>query len=190
MFLNGRRAEIASPAQAIALGVEYVSEDRRRHGVIGEMAVASNVTLSSLQAVARAGLINNNAERTVASRYVRELGVKTPSAETSVASLSGGNQQKVMLARALAANPSVLILDEPTQGVDVGSKSEIHALMQALVEQGLAILMISSELPEVLGMSDRVAVMRGGTIAGVLSRAEASQESVMALALGQVGQAC
>ena len=185
ILLNGHPAEIRSPAEAIALGVEYVPEDRRRHGVIGEMSVAANVTLASLRAVARGGLIMREAERAVASRYVRELGVKTPSLETCVESLSGGNQQKVVLARALAANPSVLILDEPTQGVDVGSKAEIHGLMQTLVGQGLAILMISSELPEVLGMSDRVAVMRGGAIAGVLSRAQVSQESVMALALGQ-----
>jgi ABC-type sugar transport system ATPase subunit len=148
------------------------------------MGVAENVTLASLRSVARAGLIVREAERNTAARYVRELGVKTASLEAAVESLSGGNQQKVALARSLAANPSVLILDEPTQGVDVGSKSEIHGLMQALVERGLAILMISSELPEILGMSDRVAVMRGGTIAGVLSRDQATQESVLALALG------
>ena len=184
IMVNGRRQDITSPAHAIALGVEYVPEDRRRHGVVPEMGVAENVTLASLRSVARAGLIVRDAELNTAARYVRELGVKTASLEAPVESLSGGNQQKVALARSLAANPSVLILDEPTQGVDVGSKSEIHALMQALVERGLAILMISSELPEILGMSDRVAVMRGGTIAGVLSREEATQESVLALALG------
>jgi rhamnose transport system ATP-binding protein len=184
ILVNGRHADIGSPAQAIALGVEYVPEDRRRHGVVPEMAVAENVTLASLRSVAHLGIIVNDAERRVATRYVQDLGVKPPSVDASVKSLSGGNQQKVALARSLAADPCVLILDEPTQGVDVGSKSEIHALMQALVERGLAILMISSELPEVLGMSDRVAVMRGGTIAGVLSRAEATQERVLALALG------
>ena len=184
ILVNGRRAQIASPAEAIALGVEYVPEDRRRHGVVPEMAVAENVTMASLPSVTRMGLIVQDDERTVAARYVQDLGVRPASVDASVESLSGGNQQKVALARALAANPSVLILDEPTQGVVVGSKSEIHALMQALVERGLAILMISSELPEILGMSDRVAVMRGGTVAGVLSREEASQERVLALALG------
>jgi rhamnose transport system ATP-binding protein len=184
ILVNGRPADIGSPAQAIALGVEYVPEDRRRHGVVPEMAVAENVTLASLRSVARLGIIVNDAERRVATRYVQDLGVRPASVDASVESLSGGNQQKVALARSLAADPSVLILDEPTQGVDVGSKSEIHALMQALVERGMAILMISSELPEILGMSDRVAIMRGGTIAGVLSRDEATQERVLALALG------
>ena len=152
--------------------------------MVPEMAVAENVTMASLPSVARMGLIARDDERAVAARYVQDLGVRPASVDASVESLSGGNQQKVALARALAANPSVLILDEPTQGVDVGSKSEIHGLMQALVERGLAILMISSELPEILGMSDRVAIMRGGTLAGVLSREEATQESVLALALG------
>ena len=184
ILVNGMRAQIASPAEAIALGLEYVPEDRRRHGVVPEMAVAENVTMASLPSVARMGLIARDDERAVAARYVQDLGVRPASVDASVESLSGGNQQKVALARALAANPSVLILDEPTQGVDVGSKSEIHGLMQALVERGLAILMISSELPEILGMSDRVAIMRGGTLAGVLSREEATQESVLALALG------
>jgi rhamnose transport system ATP-binding protein len=166
------------------LGVSYVPEDRRRHGIVPEMSVAENVTLASLASVSRRGLIAKVAERRTTQRYVDDLRVKTGSLEDPVESLSGGNQQKVALARSLAANPGVLILDEPTQGVDVGSKSEIHALMQSLAERGMAILMISSELPEVLRMSDRIAVMRHGTIAGVLSRADATQERVMALALG------
>ncbi|MCM3881058.1 MAG: sugar ABC transporter ATP-binding protein [Vicinamibacterales bacterium] len=184
VLLDGRRVDITSPARAIALGIDYVPEDRRRHGVVLEMAIPANVTLASLHLVSRAGFIDRDAEHATASRYVDALRVKAASLDDPVESLSGGNQQKVALARALAANPTVLILDEPTQGVDVGSKSEIHALMQSLVERGLAILMISSELPEILGMSDRIAVMRGGTIAGVLSRAEATQQSLLALALG------
>ena len=123
-------------------------------------------------------------EREVASDYVSRLGIKTPALFAPVSTLSGGNQQKVALSRWLAIKPSVLILDEPTQGIDVGAKSEIHELMIELAEQGAAILMISSELPEILGMSDRVAVMRGGTICAVVNREEATQQRVLAVALG------
>ena len=119
-------------------------------------------------------------------RFVRQLGIKTPSLEAPVANLSGGNQQKVALARWLAASPALLILDEPTQGVDVGAKAEIHRLMSELAGRGLAILMISSELPEILGMSDRIAVMHGGTIVGVLDRETATQEAILERALGHV----
>jgi rhamnose transport system ATP-binding protein len=122
-------------------------------------------------------------ERGAAERYVRELRIKATTVSVEAGSLSGGNQQKVALARWLSIAPRVLILDEPTQGVDVGSKAEIHALMQTLAEQGVAIIMISSELPEILGMSDRIAVMQGGTIRGVLDRDQASQDSILALAL-------
>jgi rhamnose transport system ATP-binding protein len=182
--LNGQTATIHSPQQAVALGVAYVPEDRRRHGVVLEMSVAANMTLATLRAVSRFGLIDFAHEGAVASDYVRKLGVKTASLDAPVATLSGGNQQKVALARWLAAGPKVLILDEPTQGVDVGAKAEIHRLMGELAAGGLAIVMISSELPEVLGMSDRVAVLHGGTLAGVVDRAEATQERLMELALG------
>jgi rhamnose transport system ATP-binding protein len=124
-------------------------------------------------------------EREIASEYVRRFGIKTPALFSPVSTLSGGNQQKVALSRWLATRPSVLLLDEPTQGIDVGAKSEIHELMMELAEQGAAILMISSELPEILGMSDRIAVMRGGTIRAVLNRDEATQQRILALALGQ-----
>src|SRR5205823_11760831 len=132
------------------------------------------------------GMLDFDRERRRAVEFVARLGIKTASIETPVGNLSGGNQQKVALARWLAAEPVVLILDEPTQGVDVGAKAEIHRLMVELAGRGLAILMISSELPEVLGMSDRVAVMHGGTIAGVIDRAGATQEAVLELALGHV----
>ncbi len=128
--------------------------------------------------------MNFQLEREIAADYTRRLGVKTPAIFNAVSTLSGGNQQKVALSRWLVTKPSVLILDEPTQGIDVGAKSEIHALMMELAEQGVAILMISSELPEILGMSDRIAVMCGGTIVKILDRAEATQQKVLALALG------
>src|SRR5205814_9058822 len=134
--------------------------------------------------ISKGGFLDFSREREIARSYVDALAVKTPSIDLPAGSLSGGNQQKVALARWLATDPKVILLDEPTQGIDVGAKSEIHRLMVDLAGKGLAILMISSELPEVLGMSDRVGIMRGGALAGILSRAEATQERVMALALG------
>jgi rhamnose transport system ATP-binding protein len=184
--LRGQTVAITSPGQAVALGLAYVPEDRRRHGVILEMSVAANTSLATLRAIARFGLLDFRRERARAAAFVEQLGIKTPSVETPTGNLSGGNQQKVALARWLAAEPAVLILDEPTQGVDVGAKAEIHRLMVELAGRGLAIVMISSELPEILGMSDRVAVMHGGTIIATLDRAGATQETILELALGHV----
>ena len=184
IHVRGERVSIRRPSDAIEHGIAYVPEDRRRHGVVLEMPISSNVTLASLDRFSTFGALDFRREREVSAEYARRLGVKTKSIFTAVSSLSGGNQQKVALSRWLVTRPSVLILDEPTQGIDVGAKSEIHALMSDLVGQGVAILMISSELPEILGMSDRIAVMRGGAIVAVLERAEADQESILALALG------
>jgi rhamnose transport system ATP-binding protein len=186
IVLGGRPSSIRSPAEAVAQGIAYVPEDRRRHGVVPEMSVATNATLAILRSISRLGLLDASRERSLAAGLVNQLGVKTPSIDTPVGNLSGGNQQKVALARWLAAGPAVLILDEPTQGIDVGAKAEIHRLMCALAGQGLAVVMISSELPEILGMSDRIAVMHGGTIVGTLDRAEATQEQVLELALGHL----
>jgi rhamnose transport system ATP-binding protein len=185
ILVRGTRLHPRTPGDAIRAGIGYVPEDRRRHGVVLDMSIAANASLASLPAVSRAGLIDRGVERARAQEYVDRLRIKTPSVLAEVGTLSGGNQQKVALARWLSTSPSVLILDEPTQGVDVGSKAEIHALMQTLAARGLAVVMISSELPEVLGMSDRIAVMHKGTIRGVLTRAEATQPRVLALALGQ-----
>jgi rhamnose transport system ATP-binding protein len=184
LVLRGQTVRIGSPAEAAAHGLAYVPEDRRRHGVVPEMSVAANTTLAVLHQVAAHGFLNFRREREIAAGFVDRFKVKAPSLDAPVSTLSGGNQQKVALARWLAARPSVLILDEPTQGVDVGAKAEIHRLMVDLAEEGLAILMVSSELPEVLGMSDRVGVMREGRLAGIVPRSEASPESLMALALG------
>ncbi|HEX7898497.1 MAG TPA: sugar ABC transporter ATP-binding protein [Planctomycetota bacterium] len=182
----GREARIRTPSDAVELGIGYVPEDRRRHGVILDLPVAANTTLAVLRRISRRGFLDLVQERVLATEFVGKLAVKTPSIETPAGHLSGGNQQKVALARWLATDPKILILDEPTQGVDVGAKSEIHRLMVDLAEKGMAILMISSELPEALGMSDRVAVMRRGALAGVIGRAEATQEKVLGLALGAV----
>lgn len=184
ILVNGREVRIANPRRAIELGIAHVPEDRRRHGLIMQMPVAANTSLADLDAVSRHGFLDFKKENATAARFVERLGVRTRSIQDSVDKLSGGNQQKVSLSRWLATNPSVLILDEPTQGVDVSAKAEIHALLCDLAEQGLAILMISSELPEILGMSDRIAVMHAGTITGVLDGSEATQEKILAMALG------
>jgi rhamnose transport system ATP-binding protein len=183
ILVSGTSVRITSPAQAIDLGVGYVPEDRRQHGVVLELPIAANTSLANLKTVSRHGLIDRKKESALAVRYLLQLRIKAPSIYTETGSLSGGNQQKVALARWLAISPKILILDEPTQGVDVGSKAEIHGLMMDLAERGLAIIMISSELPEILGMSDRIAVMHQGTIAGVLSRQEATQEKILSLAV-------
>ena len=182
--LRGEVVKINTPSEAIKRGIAYLPEDRRRHGVVLDMSVSANLTLPSLHKFSRNGSLDREKERETAARSVRSLGIKTPAVFSHVSTLSGGNQQKVALGRWLEIKPSVLILDEPTQGIDVGAKAEIHSLMCELAEQGVAIVMISSELPEILGMSDRVVVLREGTITGMLDRAEATQESIMSLAVG------
>jgi rhamnose transport system ATP-binding protein len=184
ILLRGAPVRVSSPPQAVALGLAYVPEDRRRHGVLPEMSVVENTTLAVLRQMASGPFLDSGRERALAARFAERFALKTASLDSPVATLSGGNQQKVALARWLATEPAVLVLDEPTQGVDVGAKAEIHGLMVELAERGLAIVMISSELPEVLGMSDRIAVMRAGTIVATLDRGEATPEGLIALALG------
>jgi rhamnose transport system ATP-binding protein len=184
LLLRDKLVSISSPEDAVRAGIAYLPEDRRQHGVVLPMTVVENTTLASLHRVSKHGLIDADEERTLAASYVERLRIKTASLYSEAISLSGGNQQKVALARWLATRPRVLVLDEPTQGVDVGSKSEIHRLMVDLAEQGLAIIMISSELAEILGMSDRIAVMHEGRIAGVLERSAADPQAVLSLALG------
>jgi rhamnose transport system ATP-binding protein len=182
--LDGIPRRVASPAQAVGLGLAYLPEDRRQHGVIGELSVAANTTLACLNRVSRAGWLDRRLERGLAQAFVDRFAIRTPSVRAAVGTLSGGNQQKVAIARWLATSPRVLILDEPTQGVDIGAKAEIHRLILSLAADGLAILLISSEMREVLALSHRVGVMRGGRLAGVLGRGEATEETVLALALG------
>jgi rhamnose transport system ATP-binding protein len=182
--LRGQRVSIRNPGRAVELGLAYVPEDRRRHGVILDLPVAANTTLAILHKIAARGWLRFRREQAIATDFVNRLGIKTAAVTAPVSQLSGGNQQKVALARWLATQPAALILDEPTQGIDVGAKAEIHRLMSALASEGLAIVMISSELPEILGMSDRIVVMRAGTVAGILERSEATQEKILSLALG------
>lgn len=182
--LNGQCATIATPGEAVAHGIAYVPEDRRRHGVILELPIAQNMTLAIHQRIFPWGWLRLGAEQRLALDSIRDLSVKAYGPEAPGSSLSGGNQQKVSLARWLATKPRLLILDEPTQGVDVGAKSEIHKIIRRLAGEGLAVLMISSDLPEILGMSDRIAVMRGGTIVAMLPGGSPAHE-VMTAALGQ-----
>jgi rhamnose transport system ATP-binding protein len=184
IFLDGKEVHIRSATDAVALGIAYVPEDRRRHGVILGMAIAANTTLASLGRISKSGLLRFAEERKAALSFISRLGVKTPSPDTLAGNLSGGNQQKVALARWLMTDPKILILDEPTQGIDVGAKSEIYRLIRQLAASGLAILMISSETEEILGMSDRVAVMAKGRIAGILEGASATPYNILELALG------
>jgi rhamnose transport system ATP-binding protein len=182
--LNGEAIAIHTPSDAIRHGIAYLPEDRRRHGVIAEMPITANITLACLSSLVRRGSIDVEKENEIVGHYIQRFAIRTPAIFSPVATLSGGNQQKVVLSRWLATKPLVLILDEPTQGVDVGAKSEIHALMGELAGEGLAILMISSELPELLGMCDRIVVMRSGDIAGCLERVGATQAKILGLAIG------
>lgn len=188
---NGRSVTIGHPIEAISHGIAYLPEDRRRHGVVLDLPISANITLASLKNLTslRGMSFSFARERKIAAEYTRRLGVKTQDIHSSVSTLSGGNQQKVALSRWLMTEPTVLILDEPTQGIDVGAKSEIHELMMELAEKGVAILLISSELPEILGMSDRIAVMNKGTIVKIFDRAEATQDSILAAALGHLKEA-
>jgi rhamnose transport system ATP-binding protein len=184
IVLGGGCVRISTPQDAIAHGIAYVPEDRRRHGVILDLPIASNMTMAIHPTFFPGAWLRPGAERRLAADFVRTLGIKTAGTDAPGASLSGGNQQKVALARWLATKPRVLILDEPTQGVDVGAKSEIHKIVRQLARDGVAVLLISSDLPEVLGMSDRLAVMRGGTIVAMFP-ANADAHTVMSAALGQ-----
>jgi rhamnose transport system ATP-binding protein len=180
--IDGRQVEIKSPQQAIGLGLAYVPEDRQLHGLITPMNITSNISLPILKEYARRGWLQDKAERLAAFTAARQMEVRANSMWQITRTLSGGNQQKVVLAKWLSTKPRILILDEPTRGIDIGTKAAVHALMSNLAAEGLAILMISSELPEVLGMSDRILVMHEGRMTGLFSRAEATQEKVISAA--------
>ena len=182
--LRGAGVTIRSPGEAMAQGIAYVPEDRRKHGVVLELPVAQNITLAAHRRIFPGGWLRSGAERKCAEDFIARLDIRTAGPNAPAASLSGGNQQKVALARWLATAPRVLILDEPTQGVDVGAKGEIHRLIRELTAGGLAVILISSDLPEVIGLSDRIGVMRGGTLAEILPGG-ADAPTVMAAALGQ-----
>ena len=182
LYVKGQPRKFGHPRDAIDAGVAYSTEDRKGDGLILIQDVKQNISLANLREIASRGVVDNNAEVKVANEYKGSLNIKTPSVEQKVSNLSGGTQQKVCLGKWLFVKPDILILDEPTRGIDVGAKYEIYTIMTRLVEQGMSIIMISSELPEILGMSDRVYVVASGKIAGELPVAEATQEKIMHLA--------
>lgn len=186
IIFENRPVKIGSPQQALKTGVAYATEDRRALGLVMPMSITSNISLPMLREYLSAlGLINFGAEDKTAKKFRERLSIRTQSVDVQVAKLSGGNQQKVMLSKWLNARPQLLILDEPTRGIDVGAKAEVHHMINDLAAQGLGIILISSDLPEVLGMSDRILVMREGRQMGIFSRAEATQEKILTAAMGQ-----
>jgi len=182
VYIDGLQVEIRRPEDAIRRGISFVPEDRKGEGLISRQSVKRNISLTGLRLLSRVGFVNGPSETTLARTSATQFSIKTSSEEAEVSTLSGGNQQKVVLAKWLWLKPTILILDEPTRGIDVGAKAEIHQLILGLAKSGVAVLLISSELPEVVRLADRVYVMRDGAITGELQRAEATQEAIMHLA--------
>ncbi len=186
ILIDGKPVTITSPNAAVKAGLALVPENRQKHGLILISTVEQNIALPNLDSLSGRLAVRRGQMRQVVQDYVGRLNIRTPSLFQQVMNLSGGNQQKTVVAKWLASNPKVLILDEPTRGIDVGAKAEVYAIMNRLAEQGIGIIMISSEMPEILSMSDRIVVMHEGGVAAILDRAEASQELIMAHASGQV----
>ncbi|KEP27642.1 sugar ABC transporter ATP-binding protein [Bacillus zhangzhouensis] len=184
IWVHGKKAVIKKPSDAVKLGIGFITEDRKDEGLMLDASIRENIGLPNLNSFSPKGLIDKKNEQDFVDLLIKRLTIKTASSEISARSLSGGNQQKVVIAKWIGIQPKVLILDEPTRGVDVGAKREIYQLMNELTDRGVAILMVSSELPEVLGMSDRVLVIHEGTISGELDKTEATQERIMTLATG------
>ncbi|WP_119071270.1 sugar ABC transporter ATP-binding protein [Aggregatilinea lenta] len=183
ILIHGKDVRIHSPSDAVRHGIGWIPEDRKQHGLLLHMTVAQNATMAILRRISNVlAKLNAKEEKVIATHYVKMLSIATPDVNQIVSNLSGGNQQKVVLAKWLSSNPKILIMDEPTRGIDVGAKAEFHALMSQLAQQGLAILMISSEMPEIIGMSDRVIVLCQGRITGEFRRDSMSQEAIMASA--------
>ena len=186
IIFEGRKHTIRSPEEALQLGIAYVTEDRRQLGLAMPMSIVSNISLPMLRKyLTGLGLVKQRDEVATAEAYRERLSIRTPSVKVEVSKLSGGNQQKVMLSKWLNAQPKLFILDEPTRGIDVGAKAEVHHMINDLALRGLGIILISSDLPEVLAMSDRIIVMREGRQMGIFDRENASQENVMTAAMGQ-----
>ncbi|UEM19758.1 sugar ABC transporter ATP-binding protein [Skermanella mucosa] len=188
ILLDGQPLSIRVPGDAIAYGIYLVPEDRKKSGLLLNMTIAENISLPDLRSIARAMLVDVSREASLAREQCRSLAIKAPSIDTDAVTLSGGNQQKVVLAKWISMRPQFIIFDEPTRGIDVGAKSEIYALMRGLADAGVATLMISSDMEEVIGVSDRIAVMHEGRISGLLDRSQFSEHNVLSLAVGNVGR--
>jgi ABC-type sugar transport system ATPase subunit len=184
VYVRGKKEHIRSPRDAVRLGIGFVTEDRKLQGLVLGRSVRDNIVLPVIRRLSRLGVVRGGDEHALAESKVRDLRIRTPSIEQITLHLSGGNQQKVVLAKRLACDVDVLFLDEPTRGIDVGAKQEVYALINNLAATGMGIVMISSELPEIVGLSDRVLVMRGGRIAGEFGRADATLERLLACAVG------
>jgi D-xylose transport system ATP-binding protein len=184
IHIEGKKVSIDSPSEAIRQGIGFVTEDRKRYGLILDQTIANNMTLAGLKKICGEFLIHRSREETAAKRSMQELRVKANSPMTVTGTLSGGNQQKVVLGKWLLTDPKILFLDEPTRGIDVGAKQEIYAQINNLAKAGLAIVLVSSELPEVLGLSDRIMVLHEGKLTGEFTKAESTPEKVMAAATG------
>lgn len=189
LVVKGKQRSFHSPGQALAAGIGFIPEDRKKHGIVPQMTVSINIALSWLVAASRSLLISHSGIRDLAMKYVRQLDIRLASIHQLMKNLSGGNQQKAILARALAANPDVIILDEPTRGVDVGARTELYRIINLMCEEGRAVLMVTSDLSEAMGMSDRIIVMREGRLVGEVRREDATQRTIMQLAFGQPGPA-
>jgi L-arabinose transport system ATP-binding protein len=181
----GKPVRLRGPGDALRAGIGFAPEERKAQALLLRRTIRDNVSLAILARISRLRVVRRRTEREIARRYVEQLSVRASSIEQEVGTLSGGNQQKVVLARWLARRPRVLILDEPTRGVDVGAKAEIYSIVNDLAAEGMALLVISSELPELLGLCDRIVVMQGGRVTGELARAEATEERVLALAMAE-----
>ncbi|SJZ32755.1 sugar ABC transporter ATP-binding protein [Selenihalanaerobacter shriftii] len=186
IYLRGEKVEIRSPKEAIESGIYYLSEDRKGEGLVLSLSVQENTSLSVLNDLLEIGFINKKKEKQMANNYIQDLRIKTPHAKQQVRNLSGGNQQKVAIAKLLTTEPEIVILDEPTRGIDVGAKKEIYELISRLIQQGVAVILISSELPEILNLSHRILVMHEHRLTGEIAAKEADQEKVMKLATGGV----
>lgn len=186
IYLNGEKIKISSPLDSLRHGIAYVTEDRKANGIITGMNVRENITLSSLELFkGPLGFVSKGKEEAASKDYIEKMSIKTSGTKQKLRFLSGGNQQKVSIAKSLMTNPKILILDEPTRGVDVGAKKEIYDLINKFKSEGMSIIMVSSDIPEVLGISDRIMVMHEGRVSGFLKRDEATQESIMTLAVGK-----
>lgn len=185
IWINGKKVNISSPKDGIGEGIALIPEDRKKHGALLEMSVRENISFISIKNISKGSIVSRKKDKELSNQFIERLRIKTPSMEQLTGNLSGGNQQKVVLAKSLAGKSNIIIFDEPTRGIDVGAKQEIYVLMNQLAQEGMAIIMISSEMPELLGMSDRIVVMHEGEVTGELSKEEATQAKILDLASGK-----